>query len=178
MSTRIALVEAVAAFLEEVTTEMRFYARHQKSTDEPYLPMTVYRLRLPNAAEAEKKTPYILVQYLSSSTSQTAGRPPETLAVVRLVIAVANPDTPEGKNSDDQEGMYVLLELIDRLHFHLEQQIVLDDAQRDAAVFELCLDEPMEDEIFYSDTRPYCVGWMTTVWRVGTATRKDVQALI
>ena len=95
--TPLELLDALKAFIEENTKDILLPVRvDRKSGEAKERPAEVYKMRLPTKDAETKRIPYVLLQYIKSTDTQTAGEPPESSCMVRIVAATYSEDGEGG----------------------------------------------------------------------------------
>lgn len=95
--TPLELLDALKAFIEENTKDILLPVRvDRKSGEAKERPAEVYKMRLPTKDAETKRIPYVLLQYIKSTDTQTAGEMPESSCMVRIVAATYSEDGEEG----------------------------------------------------------------------------------
>lgn len=73
--TPLELLDALKAFIEENTKDILLPVRvDRKSGEAKERPAEVYKMRLPTKDAETKRIPYVLLQYIKSTDTQTAGK--------------------------------------------------------------------------------------------------------
>lgn len=149
--TPLELLDALKAFIEENTKDILLPVRvDRKSGEAKERPAEVYKMRLPTKAAETKRIPYVLLQYIKSTDTQTAGEPPESSCMVRIVAATYS--------EDGEEGAMCVLNLLTRIRIAF---------LRDGVIAERFMLKPPIEMIVYPDsTPPYYLGEMMTEWRM------------
>lgn len=149
--TPLELLDALKAFIEENTKDILLPVRvDRKSGEAKERPAEVYKMRLPTKDAETKRIPYVLLQYIKSTDTQTAGQPPESSCMVRIVAATYS--------EDGEEGAMCVLNLLTRIRVAL---------LRDGVIAERFMLKPPVEMIVYPDsTPPYYLGEMMTEWRM------------
>lgn len=149
--TPLELLDALKAFIEENTKDILLPVRvDRKSGEAKERPAEVYKMRLPTKDAETKRIPYVLLQYIKSTDTQTAGEPPESSCMVRIVAATYS--------EDGEEGAMCVLNLLTRIRIAF---------LRDGVIAERFMLKPPIEMIVYSDsTPPYYLGEMMTEWRM------------
>lgn len=149
--TPLELLDALKAFIEENTKDILLPVRvDRKSGEAKERPAEVYKMRLPTKDAETKRIPYVLLQYIKSTDTQTAGEPPESSCMVRIVAATYS--------EDGEEGALCVLNLLTRIRIAL---------LRDGVIAERFMLKPPIEMIVYPDsTPPYYLGEMMTEWRM------------
>ena len=149
--TPLELLDALKAFIEENTKDILLPVRvDRKSGEAKERPAEVYKMRLPTKDAETKRIPYILLQYIKSTDTQTAGEPPESSCMVRIVAATYS--------EDGEEGALCVLNLLTRIRIAF---------LRDGVIAEHFMLKPPIEMIVYPDsTPPYYLGEMMTEWRM------------
>ena len=107
-------------------------------------------MRLPTKDAETKRIPYVLLQYIKSTDTQTAGEMPESSCMVRIVAATYS--------EDGEEGALCVLNLLTRIRIAF---------LRDGVIAEHFMLKPPIEMIVYPDsTPPYYLGEMMTEWRM------------
>lgn len=145
------LLDALKAFIEENTKDILLPVRvDRKSGEAKERPAEVYKMRLPTKDAETKRIPYVLLQYIKSTDTQTAGEPPESSCMVRIVAATYS--------EDGEEGALCVLNLLTRIRIAF---------LRDGVIAERFMLKPPIEMIVYPDsTPPYYLGEMMTEWRM------------
>ena len=149
--TPLELLDALKAFIEENTKDILLPVRvDRKSGEAKERPAEVYKMRLPTKDAETKRIPYVLLQYIKSTDTQTAGEPPESSCMVRIVAATYS--------EDGEEGAMCVLNLLTRIRIAF---------LRDGVIAEHFMLKPPIEMIVYPDsTPPYYLGEMMTEWRM------------
>ena len=149
--TPLELLDALKAFIEENTRDILLPVRgDRKSGEAKERPAEDYKMRLPTKDAETKRIPYVLLQYIKSTDTQTAGEPPESSAMVRIVAATYS--------EDGEEGALCVLNLLTRIRIAF---------LRDGVIAERFMLKPPIEMIVYPDsTPPYYLGEMMTEWRM------------
>lgn len=149
--TPLELLDALKAFIEENTKDILLPVRvDRKSGEAKERPAEVYKMRLPTKDAETKRIPYVLLQYIKSTDTQTAGEMPESSCMVRIVAATYS--------EDGEEGALCVLNLLTRIRIAL---------LRDGVIAERFMLKPPIEMIVYPDsTPPYYLGEMMTEWRM------------
>lgn len=149
--TPLELLDALKAFIEENTKDILLPVRvDRKSGEAKERPAEVYKMRLPTKGAETKRIPYVLLQYIKSTDTQTAGEPPESSCMVRIVAATYS--------EDGEEGALCVLNLLTRIRIAF---------LRDGVIAERFMLKPPIEMIVYPDsTPPYYLGEMMTEWRM------------
>lgn len=149
--TPLELLDALKAFIEENTKDILLPVRvDRKSGEAKERPAEVYKMRLPTKDAETKRIPYVLLQYIKSTDTQTAGEMPESSCMVRIVAATYS--------ADDEEGALCVLNLLTRIRIAF---------LRDGVIAERFMLKPPIEMIVYPDsTPPYYLGEMMTEWRM------------
>lgn len=149
--TPLELLDALKAFIEENTKDILLPVRvDRKSGEAKERPAEVYKMRLPTKDAETKRIPYVLLQYIKSADTQTAGEMPESSCMVRIVAATYS--------EDGEEGALCVLNLLTRIRIAF---------LRDGVIAEHFMLKPPIEMIVYPDsTPPYYLGEMMTEWRM------------
>lgn len=149
--TPLELLDALKAFIEENTKDILLPVRvDRKSGEAKERPAEVYKMQLPTKDAETKRIPYVLLQYIKSTDTQTAGEPPESSCMVRIVAATYS--------EDGEEGAMCVLNLLTRIRIAF---------LRDGVIAERFMLKPPIEMIVYPDsTPPYYLGEMMTEWRM------------
>ena len=149
--TPLELLDALKAFIEENTKDILLPVRvDRKSGEAKERPAEVYKMRLPTKDAETKRIPYVLLQYIKSTDTQTDGEPPESSCMVRIVAATYS--------EDGEEGAMCVLNLLTRIRIAF---------LRDGVIAERFMLKPPIEMIVYPDsTPPYYLGEMMTEWRM------------
>lgn len=149
--TPLELLDALKAFIEENTKDILLPVRvDRKSGEAKERPAEVYKMRLPTKDAETKRIPYVLLQYIKSTDTQTAGEMPESSCMVRIVAATYS--------EDGEEGTLCVLNLLTRIRIAF---------LRDGVIAEHFMLKPPIEMIVYPDsTPPYYLGEMMTEWRM------------
>jgi len=149
--TPLELLDALKAFIEENTKDILLPVRvDRKSGEAKERPAEVYKMRLPTKDAETKRIPYVLLQYIKSTDTQTAGQPPESSCMVRIVAATYS--------EDGEEGAMCVLNLLTRIRVALLRDGVIADR--------FMLKPPVEMIVYPDSTPPYYLGEMMTEWRM------------
>lgn len=141
--TPLELLDALKAFIEENTKDILLPVRvDRKSGKAKERPAEVYKMRLPTKDAETKRIPYVLLQYIKSTDTQTAGQPPESSCMVRIVAATYS--------EDGEEGAMCVLNLLTRIRVALLRDGVIADR--------FMLKPPVEMIVYPDSTPPYYLG--------------------
>lgn len=145
------LLDALQAFIEVETKDILLPVRvDRKSGEAKERPAEVYKMRLPTKDAETQRIPYILLQYIKGTDTQSAGEKPESNCMVRIVVATYS--------EDGEEGAMGVLNLLTRIRIAL---------LRDGVIAERFLLKPPIEMIVYPDsTPPYYLGEMITEWQM------------
>lgn len=159
--TRLNLLDAIADFTSETMKEVVLPVRVQSEDEtETERPPFVYRMRLPDAASATKRAPYILHQLITGDDEQEPGNPRESYAQIRSLFCVYG--------EDDQEGALRLLAVTEHFRVALLKQSVL------AHQFFLDLTEKLSTMFYTDSTAPYFCAEMISTWKIPSIEREVV----
>ena len=149
--TPLELLDALKAFIEENTKDILLPVRvDRKSGEAKERPAEVYKMRLPTKDAETKRIPYVLLQYIKSTDTQTAGEMPESSCMVRVVVATYS--------EDGEEGALCVLNLLTRIRIAFLRDGVI--AER------FMLKLPIEMIVYPDSTPPYYLGEMMTEWKM------------
>lgn len=149
--TPLELLDALKAFIEENTKDILLPVRvDRKSGEAKERPAEVYKMRLPTKDAETKRIPYVLLQYIKSTDTQTAGEMPESSCMVRIVVAAYS--------EDGEEGALCVLNLLTRIRIAFLRDGVI--AER------FMLKLPIEMIVYPDSTPPYYLGEMMTEWKM------------
>lgn len=164
--SKVILLEQLKEFSEGVTRDLIFPVAQQKEDKEPPKPRAaeVFCARLPDSKAAKKKAPYMLHQIITGKDAQTAGQMVDSLATVRTIFCVYNPN--------EQEGGLALLTIMEQLRISLLERVVV------GAQFRLDLEAGIETLVYPEDSAPYYAGEMITVWHLPPVRRLDTTRVI
>lgn len=118
----------------------------------------VYLMRLPDSKSAKKKAPYILHQFINSSSGQQSGQNDKSNAVIRSIFCVYS--------DNEQEGGLMLLNLMERMRIGLLKSCVLGNR------FVLDKTAGVETMAYPDDTAPYYCGEMVSNWIMPSVERE------
>lgn len=149
--TPLELLDALKAFIEENTKDILLPVRvDRKSGEAKERPAEVYKMRLPTKDAETKRIPYVLLQYIKSTDTQTAGEMPESSCMVRIVAATYS--------EDGEEGALCVLNLLTRIRIAFLRDGVIEE--------HFMLKPPIEMIVYPDSTPPYYLGEMMTEWRM------------
>lgn len=149
--TPLELLDALKAFIEENIKDILLPVRvDRKSGEAKERPAEVYKMRLPTKDAETKRIPYVLLQYIKSTDTQTAGEMPESSCMVRIVVATYS--------EDGEEGALCVLNLLTRIRIAFLRDGVI--AER------FMLKLPIEMIVYPDSTPPYYLGEMMTEWKM------------
>lgn len=122
--------------------------------------INVFLMSPPTDKGKRKSVPYVVHSVLTGADQQTSGNIEQSIAVVRSVFLVYNPN--------EQQGALELLEMMERLRIKLLEERVI------GRQFALNLEEKIESLIYpdISKTAPFYTGEMSTVWNMPIIKRK------
>ena len=159
--TRLNLLNAMADFTTEVMKNVLLPVRVQSENEQASeRPPFVYKMRLPDAASATKKAPYILHQVITGDDEQTPGNERESVAQIRSLFCVYG--------EDDQDGALRLLTVTEHFRVALLKQSVL------ANQFHLDLSEKLSTMFYTDSTAPYFCAEMISTWKIPPVNREVV----
>ena len=104
----------------------------------------VHLMRLPNSAEAKKKAPYIIIQYVNGEQQLTEPPKAYRTGVVRFIFCVYD--------DNEEEGALELLDVMEAVKMRLLKLIKIGDC------FTLDREQKFEDLVYPDDTAPYYAG--------------------
>ena len=120
-------------------------------------------MRLPDSKSAAKKSPYVLIQLITTSDEQTKGEQDDSYAVLRIIFCTYN--------QDEQEGSLQLLNLASRVRINLLKTCVVGPNNE----FWLDKTEKLEFMPYPDDTAPYYAGEMIGTWHIPPVKREVPQ---
>lgn len=151
--TKVVLLEQLKLVTEAATVDLIMPTPMQKGdTEQQYRAAEVHLARLPDSRSAQKVTPYILHQIITSKDAQLPGDLANAQAVVRSIFGVYN--------DNEEDGGLMLLNLMERVRIQLLKQTVIGNQ------FELDLEAGLEALVYPDDTAPYYVGEMVSTWKL------------
>ncbi len=169
--SHVILLNELKKFTEAVTCDIILPVSQQKGDPGPPPPRAaqVFLARLPNGkTDKWKKAPYILHQVLVGRDGQTEGQRLNSVAVVRTVFCVYDPD--------EQEGGLNLLNLMDQLRISMEERPIVGGQFR--LDFEAGIEMTVYGEQEDRSTAPYYLGEMMSSWHIPPVNRLDTTRVI
>lgn len=157
--TKLDFLDGLKAFTENAVKELVMPVRPQKGdTEQQYSTAQVYKMRLPDSTQAQKKAPYIIHQIITSEDQQANGSLPTSYVTIRSIFCVYN--------EDEQEGALMLLNLMERFRIAILQTQVVSNR------YLLDMTQKVETLVYPDDTAPFFVGEMKSVWRMPPVKRE------
>lgn len=145
--TKVQLLDDFEAFLEDTTKHFALPVATQKGdTEQKFRAPEIHKMRLPNSNDAKKKTPYIIVQYVTGKDFQKQAQQSQSVAIVRLIFAVYS--------DNEQEGAISLLNVMETVRIALMKKVVI------GRCFKIDTEDGVESIVYPEDTAPYYAGEM------------------
>lgn len=144
--TPLDLLEALKAYCEEITKDMRLLARVQKnSTQTAERSPEVFVGNLPDKESEKKAVPYILLKLLTGKDDNE-----ESICRVRIICVTFS--------EDKQENYIQCLNLLTRIKTKLLEDVVVDDR--------FSCQKPIEFIVYDDDLEVYQIGEIMTIWEM------------
>lgn len=145
------LLDALKTYIEKITSDIILPVKvDRKSGDSKERAADVYRMRLPKKSDETAKIPYILIQFIKSIDTHDPGQPPESVSMIRIVVATYSEDESEGSEN--------VLNILTRIRIAFLKDGLI--AER------YILKSPLEAVVYPDDTAPYFLGEMMTNWQM------------
>lgn len=144
--TPLDLLEALKAYCEEITKEMRLLSRVQKnSTQVAKHSPAVFLGNLPDKETEKKAVPYILLKLLTGKDDDE-----ESICRVRIICVTFS--------EDKQENYRQCLNLVTEIRTKLLEDVVIDNR--------FSCQKPVEFIIYGDDLEVYQIGEIMTIWEM------------
>lgn len=164
------LLDELKKFIEAVTKDIILQVRpvnnrvipkpsgeSEKSEEQPLTRAAeVHLMRLSNKDAETSRIPYILLQFLTGTDDQEAGKPPDGECKVRIVVATYS--------EDGSIGAMDCLNVITRIRIELLKAGVIGG--------KFFVRKPLEYLVYPDDTEKYFLGEMITTWGIPTINRE------
>lgn len=125
----------------------------------------VYKQKLPDMYDFEKKTPYIIHQVVSTASGQSPGERTKSRLVLRSVFCIYHPQS--------DEGALALLELMERFRIGILKTRILDSR------YEIDLEKSQLETLMYpEESDPFFAGEMVSEWKMPSVEREDIRRII
>jgi hypothetical protein len=159
-------LDAMKAFTERVTGDVILPCYMERDDVEPcYRPPSVYKQRVPDMADFEKKVPYIMHQVITTSTAQKPGERTKSKLVLRSVFCIYHPQA--------EEGSLTLLTLAERFRVAILKERIVDGR------YEINLaDSQLELLMYPEESDPFFAGEVITEWSMPGVEREDIRKYI
>lgn len=159
-------LDAMKAFTERVTKDVILPCFMERDDEEPcFKPAAVYKQRVPEVAQFEKKVPYIMHQVVTTSTGQKPGERTRSKLVLRTVFCIYHPK--------EEEGSLTLLELAERFRIAVLKERIVDGR------YEINLaDSQLELLMYPEESDPFYAAEIITEWSMPAVEREDIRKYI
>ena len=148
------LLEALQAYCEEITKDMRLLARvPEDGAQAAERPPAVFVGNLPDKETEKKAVPYILLKLLTGKDDSE-----ESICRVRVICVTFS--------EDKQENYIQCLNLVTKIKTKLLEDVVIDSR--------FTCQKPLEFIIYDDDLEVYQIGEIMTVWEM-QQTQRDVR---
>lgn len=152
--TPLELLEALQAYCEEITKDMRLLARvPEDGAQAAERPPAVFVGNLPDKETEKKAVPYILLKLLTGKDDSE-----ESICRVRVICVTFS--------EDKQENYIQCLNLVTKIKTKLLEDVVIDSR--------FTCQKPLEFIIYDDDLEVYQIGEIMTVWEM-QQTERDVR---
>lgn len=152
--TPLELLEALQAYCEEITKDMRLLARvPEDGAQAAERPPAVFVGNLPDKETEKKAVPYILLKLLTGKDDSE-----ESICRVRVICVTFS--------EDKQENYIQCLNLVTKIKTKLLEDVVIDSR--------FTCQKPLEFIIYDDDLEVYQIGEIMTVWEM-QQTQRDVR---
>ena len=152
--TPLDLLEALKAYCEEITKDMRLLTRVPKNgTQAANRPPAVFVGNLPDKESEKKAAPYILLKLLTGKDDNE-----ESICRVRIICVTFS--------EDKQENYIQCLNLLTRIKTKLLEDVVVDSR--------FSCQKPIEFIVYDDDLEVYQIGEIMTVWEMQQV-KRDVR---
>lgn len=143
--TPLELLEALKVYCEEITKNMRFFAKVPKNgTQSARQRPAVFIGNLPDKQSRRNAVPYILLQLLTGKDDNE-----ESICSVRIICVTYS--------EDKQENYKQCLNLVTQIKTKLLEDVVIDE--------HFSCQKPVEF-ILYEDAEVYQIGELMTIWEM------------
>lgn len=152
--TPLELLEALQAYCEEITKDMRLLARvPEDGAQAAERPPAVFVGNLPDKETEKKAVPYILLKLLTGKDDSE-----ESICRARVICVTFS--------EDKQENYIQCLNLVTKIKTKLLEDVVIDSR--------FTCQKPLEFIIYDDDLEVYQIGEIMTVWEM-QQTQRDVR---
>ena len=157
---RVMLLEALKVRQTEDLKDLRMPTVPKKDKPSELRPVEIFKGKLPDRKSETEKAPYIVNSVLNSNFYRNPGEEPTSLVTVRSTLCVYNPN--------NEEGVLMILNLLERLRISYTKNPILDNT------FEMLFDEehPIQDLVYPDETMPFFMADQVTVWSLPPVERE------
>lgn len=157
---RVMLLEALKVRQTEDLNDLLMPTVPKKDKPSELRPVEIFKGKLPDRKSETEKAPYIVNSVLNSNFYRNPGEEPTSLVTVRSTLCVYNPN--------NEEGVLMILNLLERLRISYTKNPVLDNT------FEMLFDEehPIQDLVYPDETMPFFMADQVTVWSLPPVERE------
>ena len=155
--TPLDLLDEMKVYVEREIKDLILPTRVDRRKGEtPERPAEVHTMALPNKNAETERSPYVLLQFLTSKDEQEPGEYPESSCKIRIVAATYSEDKAEGSRC--------LLNLLTRIRL----AFLRDGSIADRYLLKTEKSQPLEMIVYPDNTAPYYLGEMLTEWTLPT----------
>ena len=157
---RVMLLEALKVRQTEDLKDLLMPTVPKKDKPSELRPVEIFKGKLPDRKSETEKAPYIVNSVLNSNFYRNPGEEPTSLVTVRSTLCVYNPN--------NEEGVLMILNLLERLRISYTKNPILDNT------FEMLFDEehPIQDLVYPDETMPFFMADQVTVWSLPPVERE------
>ena len=157
---RVMLLEALKVRQAEDLKDLLMPTVPKKDKPSELRTVEIFKGKLPDRKSETEKAPYIVNAILNSNFFRNPGEEPTSLVTVRSTLCVYNPN--------NEEGVLMILNLLERLRISYTKDPILDNT------FQMLFDEehPIQDLVYPDETMPFFMADQVTVWSLPPVERE------
>lgn len=157
---RVMLLEALKVRQTEDLKDLLMPTVPKKDKPSELRTVEIFKGKLPDRKSETEKAPYIVNAILNSNFFRNPGEEPTSLVTVRSTLCVYNPN--------NEEGVLMILNLLERLRISYTEDPILDNT------FQMLFDEehPIQDLVYPDETMPFFMADQVTVWSLPPVERE------
>ncbi len=157
---RVMLLEALKVRQAEDLKDLLMPTVPKKDKPSELRTVEIFKGKLPDRKSETEKAPYIVNAILNSNFFRNPGEEPTSLVTVRSTLCVYN--------QNNEEGVLMILNLLERLRISYTKDPILDNT------FQMLFDEehPIQDLVYPDETMPFFMADQVTVWSLPPVERE------
>lgn len=157
---RVMLLEALKVRQAEDLKDLLMPTVPKKDKPSELRTVEIFKGKLPDRKSETEKAPYIVNAILNSNFFRNHGEEPTSLVTVRSTLCVYN--------QNNEEGVLMILNLLERLRISYTKDPILDNT------FQMLFDEehPIQDLVYPDETMPFFMADQVTVWSLPPVERE------